>query len=280
MEKLKFVVLYLNLDRRDRTIIIMKKILKIFFIINLILSGSDLIPSFGQEKEGMVKYTPHFRFTDGIYLNFDQVKLNSPIPKAKLLTSIEYNDRGFFKKLLEGDKIYFYDNMGVRREVLRNSIWGYARNGVLYIQVQENFNRIKFVGSICHFVADITTYDSRYNSPYGYYDHYYSPYYVHGVSPWVYSNYSLWQPPYRNYSPYSPYYGRNSMSHNELKQYIIDFESGKVLAFDIDNTELLLMKDNALYEEYVQLPGKKKKDLMLVYIRKFNEKNPLYLPSQ
>jgi hypothetical protein len=88
MENVKFVVLYLNLDRRDKTIIIMKKILKIFFIINLILSGSDLIPSFGQEKEGMVKYTPHFRFTDGIYLNFDQVKLNSPIPKAKLLTSI------------------------------------------------------------------------------------------------------------------------------------------------------------------------------------------------
>ncbi len=27
-----------------------------------------------QGKEGMVKYTPDFRFNDGIYLNFDQVK--------------------------------------------------------------------------------------------------------------------------------------------------------------------------------------------------------------
>ena len=216
---------------------------------------------FGQDKEGMAKYTPDFKFNDGIYLNFDQVKLNSPILKAKLLTSIDYNDREFFKKILEGDKIYFFDNMGVRQEVAKNSIWGYSRNGVLYIQVQDNFNRITFVGSICHFVADITTYDSRsYSSPYGYYDPYYSPY--------SYSNY---------YNPYySPY--RSNMSRNELKQYLIDFESGKVLEFDVDNTELLLMKDNKLYEEYVQLSRRKKKDLMFVYIRRFNENNPLYIP--
>jgi hypothetical protein len=222
---------------------------------------------FGQEKEGMIKYTPEFKFTDGIYLNFDMVKMNSPIPKAKLLTSLDYNDKDFFKKVLEMGKIYFYDNMGVRQEVEKNSIWGYARNGVLYVQIMEGFNRITFVGSICHFVADITTYDSRYyNSPYGYYDPYYSPY--------SYSNY---------YNPYGSYYSpyrQSGMGRNELKQYLIDFESGKVLEFDVDNTELLIMKDNQLYEEYVQLSRKKKKELMFVYIRKFNEKNPLYIPVE
>jgi hypothetical protein len=239
----------------------MLKMLRIIFLISLFSSGMSFLQLFGQDKEGMAKYTPDFKFNDGIYLNFDQVKLNSPIPKAKLLTSIDYNDREFFKKILEGDKIYFFDNMGVRQEVAKNSIWGYSRNGVLYIQVQDNFNRITFVGSICHFVADITTYDSRsYSSPYGYYDPYYSPY--------SYSNY---------YNPYySPY--RSNMSRNELKQYLIDFESGKVLEFDVDNTELLLMKDNKLYEEYVQLSRRKKKDLMFVYIRRFNENNPLYIP--
>jgi hypothetical protein len=68
------------------------------------------------------------------------------------------------------------------------------------------------------------------------------------------------------------------MARNELKQYLIDFETGKIVEFDMQNTELLLMKDTQLYEEYVQLPRKKKKDLMFVYIRKFNERNPLYLP--
>ena len=242
----------------------MLKILRIFFLISLISQGFPISRLFGQEKDGMVKYTPDFRFNDGIYINFDQVKINSPIPKAKLLTSIDYNDREFFKKILEGDKIYFYDNMGIRQEIPKNTIWGYSRNGVLYVQVQDNFNRITFVGSICHFVADITTYDSRsYGSPYGYYDPYYSPY--------GYSNY---------YNPYNPYYSpyRSNMNRNELKQYLINFESGKVLEFDVENTELLLMKDNKLYDEYVQLPRRKKKDLMFVYIRKFNENNPLYLP--
>ena len=234
---------------------------------SLFLLGISLQYLSGQEKEGMVKYTPEFKFIDGIYLNFDQVKLNSPIPKAKLLTSIDYNDREFFKKILQINKIYFYDNMGMRQEIAKNTIWGYARNGVLYVQIQENFNRITFVGSICHFVADITTYDSRYyNSPYGYYDPYYSPY--------GYGSYS------NTYNPYYSPYRQSNVARNELKQYPIDFESGKVMEFDVENTELLLMKDSQLYEEYVQLSRKKKKELMFVYIRKFNEKNPLYIPVE
>ncbi len=72
---------------------------------------------------------------------------------------------------------------------------------------------------------------------------------------------------------------REIYARSEIKQFIIDFETGKVMDFDLENTELLLMKDAQLYEEYVQLPRKKKKELMFVYIRKFNEKNPLYLPE-
>jgi hypothetical protein len=216
----------------------------------------------------MVKYTPDFKFNDGIYLNFDEVKLNQPIPKAKLLTSIDYNDREFFKKLMEMDKIYFYDDMGVRQEIVKNNMWGYARNGVIYVQIQGNFNRITFVGSICHFVADVTSYDNRYsNSPYGYYDPYYSPY-----------GYGNYYSPYGG-SYYDPY-RQNSAPRTELKQYLIDFETGKVLDFDTDNTELLLMKDDVLYEEYMRLSRKMKKDLMFVYIRKFNEKHPLMIPGE
>jgi hypothetical protein len=245
----------------------MMSLKKILLLTSIFLSAGPSFFLYAQQKEGLVKYTPDFRFTDGIYLSFDQVKLNKPIPKAKILTSVDYNDREFFKKVLEPGKIYFYDNMGVRQEVAINNIWGYSRNGVLYVQIQGNFNRITFVGSICHFVADITTYDSRYyNSPYGYYDPYYSPY--------GYRSY---------YNPYNPYYypyGQSNMSRTELKQYLIDFESGKILEFDVSNTELLLMKDSKLYEEYVQLSRKKKKELMFVYIRKFDENNPLYIPVE
>jgi hypothetical protein len=245
----------------------MRKYFRMMILGAVMLQVFGVFHADGQEREGMVKYTPDFRFRDGIYVNFDQVKQNSPIPKAKLLTSTDYNDKEFFKKLLESEKIYYYDGMGVRQEISVSNIWGYARNGVLYIQVQNNFNRITFVGSICHFVADVTTYDNRYYSPYG--SGYYDPYYY---SPYGYGNY------YSPYGSYYPPYGRNTMSKNEIKQYLIDFENGKILEFDQKNTEILLMKDSQLYEEYVRLPRKDRKDLMFVFIRRFNENNPLYIP--
>lgn len=168
----------------------MRKIFQIFVLIPVIVSLNSFLLLNGQQKEGMIRFTPDFKFKDGIYLSYDQVKMNNPIPKAKLLTSADYNDREFFNKIFESDKIYFYDGMGVRQDVAKNTIWGFARNGVLYVQIQENFNRITFIGSICHFVADITTYDTRYyGSPYNYYDPYYSSY--------GYGNY---------YSPYNSYY--------------------------------------------------------------------------
>jgi hypothetical protein len=219
---------------------------------------------YSQETEEMVKYTPDFRFTDGIYINFEQVRTNSPIPKAKLLTSADYNDRDFFDKVFVNDKIYFYDNLGMRQEIEKSSIWGFARNGVLYIQIQSNFNRITFVGNICHFVADITTYDSRY-SPYGYYDPYYSPY-----------GYNSYYSPYNSYY-YSPY-SQPAVPRQEIKQYIIEFETGKIYDYDQESVEILLMKDPELYDEFARLPLKSKKEQLFVFIRRFNEKNPLYIP--
>lgn len=53
-------------------------------------------------------------------------------------------------------------------------------------------------------------------------------------------------------------YSRN-LARSEIKQFIVDFDTGKVLDFDLENTQLLLMKDAQLYEEFVQLPRKKKK---------------------
>lgn len=249
---------------------IMKRYFERIVFVSFALCSLSFNSAIGQDTINMVKYTPDFRFNDGIYLNFDQLKANSPIPKAKLLTSADYNDREFYTKVFAADKIFFYDELGVRQEVAKDEIWGFSRNGVIYVMIQGNFNRITFVGNICHFVADVTTYDTRsnnYYSPYGYYDpYYYSPYSYYG-----------------GYNPYGSYYspyGSQQTSRTELKQYIIDFESGKVLEFTADNVQLLIMKDPSVYDEYVQLPKKKQKELMFVYVRKFNEKNPLYLPGK
>jgi hypothetical protein len=224
----------------------------------------------------MIKYTPEFRFSDGIYLNFDQVKMNSPIPKTKILTSTNLKDKDFFKNLLAGKKIIFYDGMGIRHEAERDSIWGYSSNGSIYIQIQGEFNIISFIGNICHFFANVTSYDSSfYRQPYPY--RYYEP-----IS--FYRDFNSVVP---IYDPYSKVYysfdnyplPKQNLTRNELRQYLIDFGNGEIMELDIESTELLLMKDSQLYKEFMQLPHKKKQELKFVYILKFNEKNPLYIPE-
>ena len=118
----------------------------------------------------LVKYTTEFKFREGFYLNFDQVKSNKPLPKSRILTSIEYNSKTFFDQVTENKSITYFDDLGNSQEVEISSIWGYCKNGILYINIGGSFNRITIIGNICHFVANITTYSNRYNSygPYGY----------------------------------------------------------------------------------------------------------------
>jgi hypothetical protein len=253
---------------------ILKKSVMKKAVVTLMMSMLASVMIRAQTGDTLVRYTPDFKFRDGIYLNFDMVKNNSPIPKAKLFTSVDYNDKDFFDQVLSAEKIYFYDNMGVRQEIEKDAIWGFARNGVLYIKVQNAFNRITFFGSIIHFVADVTTTTSGYG-PYNYYDPYYSPYRSY------YSPYSYYYNPYYSYyDPYGyryPY--RSGTSRTDLQMFMIDFETGKEYEYTLNNLEMLLMRDPELYEEFVSMRNKNQKKMMFVYLRKFNEKHPVFLPS-
>ncbi|MFC2098607.1 hypothetical protein ACFLSP_02565 [Bacteroidota bacterium] len=199
-----------------------------------------------------IKYTPEFKFKDGIFLNHEQVRNNSPIPQARILTTIDYNDRDFYLKVLENKTLLFYDHLGMKQEIKSDQVWGFSRNGILYIGLDDKYHRITIVGSICHFVATVTTYDTRY----------YDPYY---------------------YNPYDYYYRQGGYPSNtqssEMRQYILDFETGKVYDYEVQELEVLLMRDPELHDEYSQLKKKKKRQQKFVYLRKFNQRNPLYLPE-
>ncbi len=220
------------------------------FLPCLILAQTD--NNSQQDPEGMVKYSPDFRFREGIYPNFESVRQNNPIPKTRLVTDEDLFSRDFLERVTQEKRIVFYDDFGVKQELNTSNIWGYGRNGVLYVNLGSRFHRISFVGSISHFVATLTTYNS------GYYD----PYYRH----------SYYQNPYYR-SPSSGY------SSTEVRQYLIDFETGKLMEFDVASVEVLLMRDPELHDEYAALRRKKKKQFKFVYIRKFNERNPLYFPE-
>jgi hypothetical protein len=199
----------------------------------------------------LVEYTPEFNFVEGFYLNFDQVRSNSPLPKSRILTNVDYFDRDFFDKVLSEEVVYYYDDFGMKKELDVEEVWGYSKNGVIYIGVGGNFHRITIVGNICHFVAAITSYDGQYYDPY-----------------------------FNRYSFYDYYYNRRptGIAKTEIRQFILDFTSGEILDYDISNLMVILMNDPELYDEYSSLSRRKRKQQKFLFIRKFNESNPISFP--
>ena len=213
-----------------------------FFFVTILFAQKD--------SSNFIKYTSEFKFIEGIFINFYQVKNNNPIPKSRILTSVSYSDMNYFDKVLGNKKIYYYDQNGMKQEIISDKIWGYSQNGILFIFLAGEFHRITLVGSVCHFVANVVVYYPRYRNT-----HYYNPYYYYryGTTPYA-------------------------TTTKEMRQCLFDFETGKVMDYDEESIEVILMRDTELYDEYSLLKKRKKKQLKFLYLRKYNERHPLYFP--
>jgi len=205
--------------------------------------------AFGQGADSLKKvvYTPDFKFRDGVYLNVEQVRRNQPISRARIATAVDINDLNFYEKILEANSISLYDDQGLQRDLKKKDIWGFSQNGVLFINYNNDFYRIPVVGSISHFVAEKTVYSSpmNFNGQY--------------------------------YNPYGGYYRQAPVATTEQRQYILEFETGQILDFDPHGIQVFLMRDKELLEEFAKLSNKKQRQMMFLYVRKFNDKHPLVL---
>ena len=70
-------------------------------------------------------------------------------------------------------------------------------------------------------------------------------------------------------------YGLNR-TVDELRQYVFDTQTNKAFDFNVKNMEILLKNDTDLYNQFMALKKREKPDVIFVYLRKFNEKHPLY----
>lgn len=222
---------------------------KVFIILALLIGKMDVHAQSDSIKK--VPYNSDFKFKEGIYLNFDQVKNNDPLAKSRIISNLDIEDNQFFENILSNKTFSYYDNLGMKRDVPVKSIWGYSKNGILYLRMNDTYNRISYVGSICHFTANISVYQPSYYDPY-----YYNPNYY-----------------YRNWNMAS------QPTTIELRQFIMDFSTGKILDYDEDSLELVFMRDPELHDEFAALKKKKKEQMKFFYIRKFNERNPLMIPN-
>lgn len=219
-----------------------KFILKCLMIIVVITVSQNVYAQIDSVK--LVKYSPGFRFRSGLYISHNQLIENSPVPIKRIVSKFNKSGFDFFEKLLSEETVIFYDEFGMKKTVNVDNLWGFCRRGSVYINWGDDFNRIPVVGNICHFIASITVYENNYNSSYG----------------------------------NSFYNMPTTTSRTDIYQFLMDFDTGKVIEYSVGNVLVLLMADPVLFDEYNSLSKKKKKQMKFLYIRKYNEKHSLYLP--
>ncbi|HQG56131.1 MAG TPA: hypothetical protein PK496_03905, partial [Bacteroidales bacterium] len=72
--------------------------------------------------------------------------------------------------------------------------------------------------------------------------------------------------------------GKLVVRYRDLKKYLLDFRTGKIMKLNVRNLSRLLKNEPEIFSEYRQLPQYRKRSRIFLYIRNYNEKNPLSLP--
>jgi hypothetical protein len=183
-----------------------------------------------------VVYSKEFEFKEGIYLNFEQFKKNKPIAKEKIKSNYDKSAIDFLNKVVSKSSFTYIDEEGKEQTIKTKNIWGFSKGVTIFINFGYEFNRVVVIGSLCHFSAIMP---------------------VMFTAPVPMSN------------------GVNQTNY-QINQMVLNLTDGKIIPFDVKNMEVLLKPDEQLYAEFMALKKKKKKQSVFIYLRKYNEKHPIY----
>lgn len=198
-------------------------------------------PVSSQEKS--VQYTRDFEFKEGIYLTFPDFKGNRPIEVSRIVSKYDKTNREFISNLLSKSSFVYIDSAGKEQEVKTEGIWGYCKNGAVHLRYGAEFNRITVIGSISHFVASVQK-QVDVSDPFMYNDPFYQPQrYVYVTG-----------------------------------QFTLDFETGAIADFTVPGMEALLSRDEELFRQFSALKKRQKRDSIFIFLRKYNERHPIYFP--
>lgn len=192
-----------------------------------------------------IAFTKDFRLYEGVYLSYEDLRYNWPIPKEKINTTIQKDQLDFYSKLIENDLVEYIERDGSVAQIKSNKIWGYCQNNIIFINQDKNFYRIPVFGAISHFIGTVEVIG-------------YSP----GYDPFMNAPMSSTQTRVR-----------------ELRQYLFDFYTGDIFEFNLETLEELLKRDAEVYNEFMKLSKKKRKEFATKYIRMYNEKHLVYFPK-
>lgn len=226
----------------------MKKVLRNIFF--LLLAANV----FAQTDS--VAFSNDFILKEGLYFTYTDFRKNNPFPKDSIVTKDDKTQLDFISKTLNDFKEITVLYNGQNEKVEVKKIWGFCQNNTIYINYQGKFYRIPVFGNISNFLATIEVYN---------YNNYGGMYGGMGVGMGM---------------GYGGMMGSSvPIKQRETRQFIFDFYSGDIIDYNLNNVEILLSRDLKLYEEFMQIKKRKRRDMMMLYVRKYNAAHPVKYPA-
>ena len=201
---------------------------------------------FAQTNTDSLAYTKDFILNEGIYLNYYDFRTNRPISKEVIRSKDDKDQLEFLSKLVDHNTFIYFNFNGIEHKVHADSIWGYCQNNTVYINYENKFCRIPLFGNLSQFVAlvEVTSYMNGFG-----------PYYTYGMTA-----------------------ASMPVKSKEIRQFILDFYTGKVIPMDLKKVEELIQRDSTIYKEFSSLRKKQRKEKMSLYLRRYNESHPILFP--
>jgi hypothetical protein len=189
-----------------------------------------------------VLYQPDRGMPDGVFLTYADFRNNNAILKEQILSEMDKNQLEFMAKVLFEPTFSFRRGDSVIT-CQSQSAWGFFQNKTLYVFYKDDFYRVPVFGSISYLVANVTIMNT------GFYDSRF------GTS-------------------------SGAVASREIREFVINFYDGQVQEINNGAFENLIARDTELYQEYKKLSRRSQRDQLYKYIRRFNEKNPVYFLSK
>lgn len=193
-----------------------------------------------------VAYTRDYPLKEGVYLKIKNFKQNSPLTKDQIIIDYPKDQVDFWSQVIMKKKFSYRDSSGIIKKININEIWGYSVNKQLYINTSpDGFKKCIIIGSLCYL-------DKRQD---------------------LLDNVPIMNPE------------RIEMKATPIikipeKIDVFDMETNASEELDSGDMKLILAREPELLKEYSALSYKRRKQTMMLYLRKYNEKHPLYLPAK
>lgn len=184
-----------------------------------------------------VKFEFGSPINDGVYLSYSDFRRNNPVTKDEIISNLDKEQLNFIEKNMQ-EVVFYYQKSGVSYTVQPKKIWGYTQNNTLYLNYGGEFFRVPVFGSISYLMISVLV-----PAPAGIY--------YNGV-------------------------GASGGYVRENHEFLMNFYDGKPVELTMKTAEFLLSRDKELFVEFENIKKRKRKAELYRYIRKFNERNPVY----